>query len=224
MNCCFDCMRFLNRKGYQKINSKTNNYSSYNKLKEIVVIKNDDTKEVYNFNNLNNLNNLNNKENIKKDITKLSLDELKSIVSDEDDIVFDLNYINNQNDKNNQNNKNNKNNQNIQNNSKNIELPIKSQGIVNNSKNENLLKKKYNKLKPKNKLQKKLNIRKKLNLKKTELKNSIENDNIKIDNSEILNKSFSRDIKDKLSDNNNLRNRNEGLSDLEWDIIGDEVF
>jgi len=121
-----------------------------------------------------------------------------------------------------------------------------------------LLKKKYNKLKPKNKLQKKLNIRKNLNLKKTELKNSIENYNIKIDNSEILNKSFSRDIKDKLSDssgsqedlegfetfenfevsnsknnnytniklhnNNNLRNRNEGLSDLEWDIIGDEVF
>ena len=184
-----------------------------------------------------------------KDITKLSLDELKSIVSDEDDIVFDLNYINNQNDKNIQN---------IQNNSKNIESPIKSQGIVNNSKNENLLKKKYNKLKPKNKLQKKLNIRKNLNLKKTELKNSIENYNIKIDNSEILNKSFSKDIKDKLSDssgsqedlegfetfenfevsnsknnnytniklhnNNNLRNRNEGLSDLEWDIIGDEVF
>ena len=65
--------------------------------------------------------------------------------------------------------------------------------------------------------------------------------------SEIQNKCFDKNTKDKLSDNsdsdevnedgfqmliqksntsysNNLRNRNEGLSDLEWDIIGDEVF
>ena len=230
MSCCLDCIRFLNRKGYQKINGKNNISSSYNKLKQIVVIKNDDSKEIYNLNNKPNVNK-------KYKIDKLSLKEIERITKDEDDIIFDLNNIYN------------KNAENIQNN----DSIIQTKGIVNNSKNENFEIQKYNKLNPKKKLEKKLNKRNFLNLKKNDL-------NITENKSEIQNKCFTKeklsDNSDDGSDNgfeilneleeskdnsnysnysnysninlkivnNNLRNRNDGLSDLEWDIISDDVF
>ena len=229
MNCCLDCIRFLNRKGYQKINGR--NSTPRNKLNQIVVIKNDNSKEIYDLNS-----NANYYSNNKKtyQIDKLSLKELEKITNDEDDIIYDLNNLNNFN----KSiplvncNKNKKNNQNNQNN----ESELKTKGIVNNSKNDFYYKNNNNKMKPKNSNDEKLFIR--------NFNNEKKNKHIK---SEIQNKCFDKNTKDKLSDNsdsdevnedgfqmliqksntsysNNLRNRNEGLSDLEWDIIGDEVF
>ena len=228
MNCCLDCIRFLNRKGYQKINGR--NSTRRNKLNQIVVIKNDNSKEIYDLNS--NANYYNNNKKIYQ-IDKLSLKELEKITNDEDDIIYDLNNFN----------KSiplvncNKNNQNKQINqiNQNNESELKTKGIVNNSKNDFSSKNNNNKTKPKNINDEKLFIR--------NFNNEKKNKHIK---SEIQNKCFDKNTKDKLSDNsdseevnedgfqmliksntsysNNLRNRNEGLSDLEWDIIGDEVF
>lgn len=240
MNCCLDCIRFLNRRGYSKIGASINKKYDSNELEEIVIIKNDNSKEVLNFSN--NINTNTKKVNIEK----LSLIELKNIVNDEEEIIFDLKNI-----------KLEKNNLDNSDNLQKYNSNIKTKGIVNNSKKIFSSVKNNNNINPKNKINRNKLIRKKNIKKKSNLNLKLKNTkNSSINNLEIKNKLFKEKLSDEddnkelnfeilgnsdnksnksdksnnsnnskiLNFNQNLRNRNDGLSDLEWDIISDDAF
>ena len=238
MNCCLDCIRFLNRKGYQRIGKSINKKYDSNNLEEIVIVKNDNSKEILNLNNNKNNKLIENTNSKKVNIEKLSFIQLKEIVNDEEDIIFDLKNIKLE-----------------KNNSENLakyNSNIKTKGVVNNLKNEFSSLKKNNKIKPKNKNIKNKLIRKKNIEKKNKLNFKLKNTDIPImNNIEIKNKLFKEKLSDEeeydnskdlyfeildnnnnntnnntkiLNTNQNLRNRNEGLSDIEWDIISDDAF
>lgn len=240
MNCCLDCIRFLNRRGYSKIGASYNKKYDSNELEEIVIIKNDNSKEVLNFSNNMNTNTK------KVNIEKLSLIELKNIVNDEEDIIFDLKNI-----------KLEKNNLDNSDNLLKYNSNIKTKGIVNNSNKVFSSVKNNNNINPKNKINRNKLIRKKNIKKKSNLNSKLKNTkNSSINNLEIKNKLFKEKLSDEddnkelnfqilgnsdnksnksdksnnsnnskiLNFNQNLRNRNDGLSDLEWDIISDDAF